>query len=392
MHTIRAYVEPRFVWKRLQLYTLRSRYVSWYTPGASANRALVISTVGIPRSTESYKSRIIRPLQFRGLLRIPTVLLGIGRLPASREQSHMAAAASLEPVTKVDDDEEEDREGQPYDDLIKFPDEEPPPPEVWEVEPKYEWEKDERGYIYEERLSTAEEHKNEGNKHYALAESGDDSQWSIALRRYRRAIYHCHFDEMQMHDFLEQHQEQAIAIQMNCKLNLAACIVQMYELKVEDAEHALPEGDLNHAVLAVNEVLEKRPKEPKAHYRKGQLLMLQADLPGARACLAEAKKLGGHAGDIGNAMRELKRLEREERERERALYGGKIQKVALHPAEEAATAKAAARRQLLLRLLAIVAFPVTAPWQLLRHVLKLARPYALAAMGTQRGVKDRKAE
>ena len=87
-----------------------------------------------------------------------------------------------------------------------------------------------------------------------------------------------------------------------------------------------------------------------------------------------------------------RKVQREERERERALYGGKIQKVALHPAEEAATAKAAARRQLLLRLLAILAFPVTAPWQLLRHVLKLARPYALAAMGKQRGVKDRKAE
>lgn len=294
-----------------------------------------------------------------------------------------ADPSAVTPAAAVEE-EEEDMEGRPYDDLIKFPDEEPPPPEVWEVEPKFEWEKDIRSYIYEERLDKAEVHKNEGNSHYALAEGGDDSQWCLALRRYRRAIYHCHFDEMQMHDFIDKHRDQAIAIQMNCKLNLAVCVVKMYELKTDNPEYALPEGDLNHAVNAINEVLEKRPKEAKAHFRKGQVLMLQGDLPGARNSLTEAKKLGGHAGDMGKAMAALKQLEKEERERARALYGGKIQKVALHPVEEAARAQALARRELILRVMTIVGYPVTVPLQLAYRLLRST----WSAIRRLRGVKE----
>lgn len=129
-------------------------------------------------------------------------------------------------------------DAMPPNDYIKWPDEEPPPPEVWEVEPRYDWERDERGYIFEERLAGAEEHKNRGNEHFNLEE------WEIALRRYRRAIYFCHFDEMQMYDLMDTHKEQVHAIQTLCKLNLVACIVRMTELGSDD----LPEGSLNHAV------------------------------------------------------------------------------------------------------------------------------------------------
>jgi hypothetical protein len=98
-------------------------------------------------------------------------------------------------------------EGEPYPDLIKWPDEPPPPPEMWEIEPKFDWEREERGYIFETRLEDAAAHKEAGNVAFAAEE------WEVALRRYKRAIYSCHFDEMQMHDLMDHHKEMAHAIQ-----------------------------------------------------------------------------------------------------------------------------------------------------------------------------------
>ena len=41
-----------------------------------------------------------------------------------------------------------------------------------------------------------------GNEHFRLGE------WAVALRRYKRAIYFCAFDEMQMADLMDHHKEQ----------------------------------------------------------------------------------------------------------------------------------------------------------------------------------------
>ena len=274
---------------------------------------------------------------------------------ASSDAAAAAAASAAEVAAEP---------GRPYDDLIKWPDEEPPPPEVWEVEAKYDWEKEERGYIFESRLEGAEEHKMRGNELFKAGE------WEVALRRYKRAIYFCHFDQLQMHDLMEHHKEQVHQIQMTSKLNLVACIVRMSELESSD----LPDGSLDHAAAAIAEVLESKPSEPKVHFRRGQVLMLQQELPGARAALDECRRLGGDGSALREAVRKLRELERSARERERQLYGGKIQGASVHQAEEAVVAQRAARRDTLVRALYVLGFPLVWPAQMMwRCVLALLR-------------------
>ena len=127
-----------------------------------------------------------------------------GKAGGSSSASSRAAASSsaLQAAREIAEGTRELKEGEPYPDLIKFPDEPPPPPELWEIEPQYDWERDERGYMFEDRIATAEEHKGHGNTHFHA------SEWELALRRYKRAIYFAGFDEMQMHDFMDHHRNQ----------------------------------------------------------------------------------------------------------------------------------------------------------------------------------------
>ena len=134
---------------------------------------------------------------------------------ASASVSAVAAASTSAKAAAADVDDEL-KEGQPYPDLLKYPDEPPPAPELWEIAPIYDWEREERGYMFEERLEKAEGHKKEGNEQFHKEE------WAVALRRYKRAIYFCGFDEMQMHDFMDHHREQTEEIQMTSKLSTHA--------------------------------------------------------------------------------------------------------------------------------------------------------------------------
>jgi hypothetical protein len=79
-----------------------------------------------------------------------------------------------------------------------------------EVAPRVleDWETDERGYIFEERLEVGTRHKDVGNEHYKRGE------WDLALRRYERALYHCTFDPMQMYDLMDKHKAAAYAVQV----------------------------------------------------------------------------------------------------------------------------------------------------------------------------------
>ena len=69
-------------------------------------------------------------------------------LPAAERKSE--AEAGMEPVepqvvTAANPDTEEVQQKERDNDIIRWPDEGPPKKEVWEVEPRYDWEKDERG-------------------------------------------------------------------------------------------------------------------------------------------------------------------------------------------------------------------------------------------------------
>ena len=204
------------------------------------------------------------------------------------------------------------------DDIIKWPDEEPPKKEVWEVAPLYDWEKEDRGYIFEERLEKATEMKNIGNEHFRA------SEWDLALRRYKRALYHSHIDEMQMFDLGDKHKADVHAVWVPCKLNLAFCIVRMTELG-----EPLEAGSLDLAEEAVNEVTKLQPTNGKAFFRRGQIALLQLDLPKAKEALDMAQKLSGNGGGLREAKARLNELLKEERKRDREMFGGKIQKESL---------------------------------------------------------------
>ncbi len=288
-----------------------------------------------------------------------------------------AAATASAPAEEPPAEEKEAAES----DILRWPDEEPPPPELWDlIERKHEWEEEERGYIFEERLAGAERHKALGNEHFRQKE------WELALRRYKRALHSCHMDEMQMADLLDSHKEQVHGIQVPCKLNLAACTVAICESELQaeqQAEHAdrasgekaagastapaqsnwrLPDGSLDLAVRAVNEVLgiKGREPDPKAHFRKGQLLMLQGDLPGAKEEMRMARKFGATSAALRDSMLKLKALEVAERARERALYGGKLQPVSHHKLQEEGAARHAKLRRWLCFLLLPVVVAVAA--------------------------------
>jgi len=153
----------------------------------------------------------------------------------------------------------------------------------------------------------------------------------------------------------------------------------------EDADPALPEGSLDHALLAIDEVLKARPKEAKAFYRKAQVLMLQQDLPGAREALDETKKLAA-AGAIGSNLRDayakLKDLERKEHERQRQLYGGKLQAVSMHRMQADAEATALARQETLWKYVRIVGFPIVLPLEWLYALVSICVRAVRRQMGT----------
>lgn len=104
----------------------------------------------------------------------------------------------------------------------------------------------------------------------------------------------------------------------------------------------------------------------------------------AREALEHCKKLGGDSRDVRDAMGRLKSLEKEQRARERALYGGKIQKTSVHKTEEALVAKADARKAIVYNVLYAFGLPLILPMQIL---LRAAR-----AFGRLTGLTKEKAE
>jgi len=255
---------------------------------------------------------------------------------------------------------------KPDNDIIQWPDEGPAKKELWEIAPQHEWEKEERGYIFEERLEKATQMKDVGNEHFRAGE------WDLALRRYKRALYHGHIDEMQMFDLGEKHKADVHAVEVPCKLNLAFCISRMHELG-----EPLDAGSLDQAEEAINEVIKIQPANGKAFFRRGQVALLQLDLPKAREALDTAQKLAGSGGGVREAKARLKELERDERKRDRAMFSGTLQKKSLHQEQEARQQKMDLYRGYVTTVGRVVFFPITFPvmqlWMLLCFLVRLLR-------------------
>jgi tetratricopeptide (TPR) repeat protein len=208
------------------------------------------------------------------------------------------------------------------------------------------WEKDERSYVFEERIGRGLEHKARGNDAFKA------ELYALALRRYARALHHAEFDVMQMHDFSEKHKDDVYAVAVPAKLNYIACVLKMREqnievppVNVDDEEE--PRTPLDHCDALVEEML-KAVKEAthfetpstalaknraKISFRRGQLLRERGDLPRAKEALNEARNLGASSLSVRDELAKVKQLERSERERERALYAGMIQEAPIAPLE-----------------------------------------------------------
>lgn len=114
-----------------------------------------------------------------------------------------------------------------------------------------DWETDERGYIFEERLAKGEEHKSAGNEHFRRGE------WQAAIKRYKRAIYHADFDAAQMFDMMDHHRDMAHATQIPCKLNYVLCILKMRDAGLSLEAYTTTAGDEEERVGVC------RPDAPK---------------------------------------------------------------------------------------------------------------------------------
>ena len=73
------------------------------------------------------------------------------------------------------------------------------------------------------------------------------------------------------------------------------------------------------------------------------------------------------------ALARLRALEKASRERERELYGGKIQAVSVHQVEEAEEARHLARRAQAWRVVELLVLPLTLLWRLLLRVVEALR-------------------
>ena len=233
------------------------------------------------------------------------------------------------------------------------------------------WEGEERSYIFECRLGRAQQLKDLGNQHFKR------SEWVPALARYKKALYHAHFDELQSWDLMDHHKEMLAGVAVPVKLNFVVCILKLLEAggELDDSEVAKEDGEaetwLDRAEEVCNEVIKLDPSSAKAHYRRAQVLERRGDLAGAEACLDAAERLEGGSAGVRGARQRLREQRKAERARERALYGGLIQEDCVHRAAEEAAERREARRALALRVSSALAAPITRPaGLLLRLVLR----------------------
>ena len=235
-----------------------------------------------------------------------------------------------------------------------------------------EWEGEERSYIFECRLGRAQQLKDLGNEHFKK------SEWVQAHARYKKALYHAHFDELQSWDLMDQHKEMLAGVAVPVKLNFVVCILKLLEAgngELNDSAVEKQDGEaetwLDRAEEVCNEVIKLDPSSGKAHYRRAQVLEYRGDLAGAEACLDAAERLEGRSAGVRGARQRLRDQRKAERARERALYGGLIQEDCVHHAAEEAAERRDARRGLALRISTALAAPITRPTGLLlRFVLR----------------------
>lgn len=234
-----------------------------------------------------------------------------------------------------------------------------------------DWANEERSYIFECRLGRAQQLKAIGNEHFR------QSEWALAHVRYMKALYHAHFDELQCWDLMDTHKDMLRAVQGPVKLNNVVCILKLAAAGDELDTLPVDKGDgeaetwIDRAEELCNEVIKSDPQNPKAHYRKSQVLEHRGDTSGAERCLDEVEKLEGKSGTVRTARARLREQRKAARARERELFGGLIQESSIAEAEDAAAERREARRALILRVTNVLGAPVTWPAGLL---LRLLRP------------------
>jgi tetratricopeptide (TPR) repeat protein len=170
---------------------------------------------------------------------------------------------------------------------------------------------EERSYVFETRLETANKRRREGNE--VLKETGDISK---AICLWKKALYHAEFDEMSYnYELMEQHRKMVDDTLLPIYLNMA-----MVQLK---------EG-VNHDPIAVckhcSDALKIAPENSKALFRRGQAWILRNELDKAKADMLKAAKLQPKDKSLRAALEQIRDLQKQNREEQKKQWGGLLSK------------------------------------------------------------------
>ena len=186
-------------------------------------------------------------------------------------------------------------------------------------------------YIFESRISTAAELRQEGNKLFR------DGNFTEAISYYDRGLFHVNFDEGQMFELLPQHLDQVTSSQAALHLNKGLCLEKLMQPLITPKLSPEAAEAVRGVLAEAKDVLCARSGHFKGLCLKARAYRALRDFDSSAEAFMEAEKVAA-AGEVVvdpkeraalrrqlNEVREDGRaLERAHREQQRAAYAGKL--------------------------------------------------------------------
>ena len=186
-------------------------------------------------------------------------------------------------------------------------------------------------YIFESRISTATELRQEGNKLFR------DGNFTEAIAHYDRGLFHVNFDEGQMFELLPQHLDQVTSSQAALHLNKGLCLEKLTQPLITPKLSPEAAEAVRGVLAEAKEVLSARSGHFKGLCLKARAYRALRDFDSSAEAFMEAEKVAA-TGEVVvdpkeraalrrqlNEVREDGRaIERVHREQQRAAYAGKL--------------------------------------------------------------------